>query len=339
MVIGVRGARVTQLSGFMTSLGVVSALLLSPGALAQDVDGASQKAPIAEPPPAEPATPANPTEPAPPASQTSTAQPAPEAEKSAQKPDPNQAEQVSSDPQITPPPAPPKAGDQEPAPYLKEPDAPAPLRGVELGMEFSIVGRPANGQPASGGTVEYQPGPMIGGYAFMPLASWRRTPELGRFLLGIRLRVGAENHAVDLNSDLGVPGAELSQDNLNGLYLGAQLEPGFNLTDWLSVYAATGVTWGRLEAPPLESASATVPVAAAMRAGTYVEIPLLLGVNVEVLPNWINVGLSGGARVLTSTTGTLFHPSQAIAGRTVTLDAFPPFDSSFSGTLTVGIIL
>jgi len=282
--------------------------------------------------PGEPAAPAAPTEEATDTPEgTPPAQPPAESSTVAARPDRDTDDDEPA--HLAPPPAAPHAADQYPRPYLQRPPAPSPLRGLELGADLGVTQRSADGT-----TADYQPGPTYGGYAVLPLVSWRRSPELGRFLLGMRIRAGGETHSVSVKSDLGVPGGEFVQPDLSGLHLGVRLEPGYQITPWLAAFVGIGVAWARFEAPPLQ---AQVNITAATRTGTLVEFPFALGASVEIVPGWVNVNLAGWVSVVADNEGSLFESGQAIDpnGMPAALQALPEFGTSFAGRLSLGVIL
>jgi hypothetical protein len=233
----------------------------------------------------------------------------------------------SEQPKPLPPPAQPHAADQKPAPYLKTPPPAQPVRKVEVGPDFGVWQRPADGSDAS-----YGPGFSWGVHARIEIASW----------IAVRTSFVHNDLPVTVRSgSLGLTGADIHQPDLEVTLLGARLEPTWVVTPRFRAWLGLGIAWGRVVGPPLTTSGAFGTLNASERDGVLLESSGALGLTVDVIPNWLSASLAGSAGFLTNQSGSLFDGQQDRdeAGQYVFVGGLPKFSASYSALFSVGLLL
>lgn len=249
-----------------------------------------------------------------------------DAERPASKAEPAKpASERTPKPQLLPPPADPRADEQEPRPVLRRGSEQAE-RHLEIGPDFGIWARPAKGDK-----VEYSPGFAWGGHV---------RAELLPFL-GFRAYVSNSTHTVRVpRGALGLDGTQLNQPDLQVFQLGARLEPTFMPAPTVRLWAGLGAAWARATAPA-PSSSGAMQVRYADRSGVFLEYSAALGATWDFVPRWLaaTVSLSGG--LVSDPSGDLFHEHSVSdgSGGTVKMGGFPEFSASYCAALGVGMIL
>jgi opacity protein-like surface antigen len=185
------------------------------------------------------------------------------------------------------------------------------------------------------GVATYQSGPGVEFAAGILLTSW----------LGVRLSAAHETHTVHVHS-LGSPAEPMtaSDASLQGLSLGAALEPRWNVSETFSVLAGFGIAWDRFS---LGEITVETPAGSALvrpRSGVLLEYPITFGLGFSLIPQRLGVVLRGryAPRSLGSQTGDLFSGG-AGAGQTVSQSTgemlFVPGLPRFAPALSLGLHL
>lgn len=234
---------------------------------------------------------------------------------------------ATEQPKTLPPPGPPHATDQKPAPYLKKPPPERPVRKVDVGPDFGVWQRSSNGSDA-----HYGAGFAWGAHARINIASWfaLRTSFVHEDV-PVTVRTGA----------LGLPGADIHQPDLTVALLGLRLEPTWVIKPRLRAWFGAGLAWGRITAPPLTTSGAFGPLHTTERSGVLLEYSAALGFTVDVIRDWLAASLTGSAGVLTNQSGSIFDGQQDRdqQGHFVQAGGLPKFGASYSGLLSVSLLL
>lgn len=265
------------------------------------------------PPPAEPPEPAK--------AETEDDEEAEPAAKAAESPAVEPAPEPPPEP-LPPPLPPPRADEQELGPYVPPAETEVAERKLEIGPDFGITVRSAEGDGVS-----YSPGFTWGAHLRVELVSF----------LGFRAYFNNSYHAVDVPAGALGPD-EVDQEDLKVTVIGARLEPTWVVTPELRLWAGVGVAWGRVFA---EEPETTPPVASHDRSGVLLEWTGSLGGSYDVVPNWLALTLLLSGGFVTNQSGDVFDRTQAISqtGQITYLGGLPEFSSTLSALVGLGIIL
>jgi hypothetical protein len=228
---------------------------------------------------------------------------------------------------LPPPLPPPQPNEQEGGPYVAPPEAEGPERKLEVGPDFGITAREAEGDGVS-----YSPGFTWGAHLRVELVSF----------LGFRAYFNNSYHAVDVpDGALAVHSLspdQVDQEALKVTVIGARLEPTWVVTPELRLWAGLGVAWGRVFA---EEPSTEPEVASHDRTGVLLEWTGSLGGSYDVIPNWFAVTLLLSGGFVSNQSGDVFDRTQAISqtGQITYLGGLPEFASTLSALVGLGIIL
>ncbi|MBN1606136.1 MAG: hypothetical protein JW940_05860 [Polyangiaceae bacterium] len=210
----------------------------------------------------------------------------------------------------------PRASDNPPLP---------PSRRVELGFDTGLARR-----PASGSDLSYATGVLWGGHIALPLASWLAfRATAAQSAAPVTLRKGA----------LGLADTEVSQPDLNVLFVSARLEPTWKLSSVVRLWAGPEVAWIRTTAREPTTKGALV-IRTAIRHGVALEVGGSVGSSLEVIPDWLVLGLSVGAFTVLDQGGTLHDRVQGFDqnGHMLKIGRYPKFAGSFRSVLGLGVL-
>lgn len=241
--------------------------------------------------------------------------------------EPNTTPAAAKQPKRLPPPAAPHATDQKPSPYLKKPPPAQPVRKVEVGPDFGVWQRPADGSGAS-----YGPGFSWGVHARIEIASW----------IALRASFVHNDQPVTVRSGaLGLPGADIHQPDLQVTLLGARLEPTWVVSPRFRTWVGLGIAWGRIVAPAITTSGAFGTLNTTERDGVLLEYTGALGLTVDVIPNWLAASVAGSAGFLTNQSGSVFDGQQDRdqTGQYVFAGGLPRFSGSYSAMFSLGVLL
>jgi hypothetical protein len=225
-----------------------------------------------------------------------------------------------------PPPAPPRAGEQRPAPFFYGPERSGRVRNVDVGLLAGISHRPSDQSTAS-----YSAGFAYGVHARIEAARW----------LGVRAYVLKSDHSVTIpQGALGLPGTDVQQPDLDVTLLALRAEPTWVVTPRIRLWAGIGIGWSFVSADPLTT-SGPFTVRTAERHGVGLEPSAGLGGSFDAVPGWLSVSLVTSAGLLTEQSGDMFERVQGIDanGSIVYAAGLPKFESAYSVLLAVGALL
>lgn len=282
---------------------------------------------------------------APPASATATpsSSTAPDAPPAASPP----ASDTAPAPADTPAPAASSAPDAKPTapadPEDKKPARPPPLESTEnrvlpwdhlldIGGDLAIVARPATGdakgQPSR---VRYE---LATGFALHL-----------RFPIIKHLQI--EGYFVDCHLPVTIPrGALGTMDTIvsppvETFVFGARITP--NIT-WgrVTASATAGAGWGRMEFQRMTATTATgAKYTLRERGGSFVELPLGVGVSIEVVKRWLSIDLRATAAFVVEPHGEAFDAAQTVdpSGKLQNVSPMPIMDASIVQTIGFSLLL
>ncbi len=208
-------------------------------------------------------------------------------------------------------------------------------RHVVLAPDVGIVARPAVSNDAG---ISYSPGFATGAHAQLLAAPWMRV---SLYFLQARQGVSAPRGAF-------VPGADTDLGSIGTYVIGARLQPTWSPKPRLHLWASVGAGWGKLQASaaqlcPVASCSPDAPPGYRLdgREGVFVELPLGLGGEFEILARRLGVGVDVAWAPLTSQGGALHEPIQAVdaAGKLVRAAAMPELASSLTAVVSLTLQL
>jgi len=205
-------------------------------------------------------------------------------------------------------------------------------RHVDVGGGVALVKRVASGETELGDTSVRYP-------AALGFALWARW-DLIRYL---RANLYAVRSARDVDlppGALGLPG-DPGEVEVYTYSLGLRLAPTLPLGQRARAWVSGGVGWGRLELGRFEVASPSGPFAVRERVASFVEVPLGVGVSVDVVPGWLALDLETTGAFYVAQRGAALRPGQTIdaTGRRVAVEPFPAIAGGFVTTLGLSLVL
>lgn len=240
-----------------------------------------------------------------------------------------------------PPSAPASPGPVDPA--EGKPPRPPPLpptedrtlpwdRSLDVGGDFALVARPATGDAKGRASrVRYQ--------AATGFALHIRWPVL-KYLQVEAYYVDC-HHPVSIPDGALGPSDTITSPSAETFSIGARVSPRLSwgpLVGWITA----GAGWGRLE---LQRMTATTSSGATYtlreRGGSFVEIPLGLGVSWEIVPRWISIDVQATAGFVVGQRGEAFDDAQTVdaAGHIRNVGPMPLMDASLVQTIGLSLLL
>lgn len=216
---------------------------------------------------------------------------------------------------------------QDPSPYVAPPEDEGPSRWVEVGILGGGVIRSSSSEE-----IRYPFGATWGVYARPELASW----------LGVRLSYRQEKISVAVSEGaFDMPSTsydfEFEQPALSVISFGARLEPTWVIHPRFRAFGIVGISWMRMRAEAPRAAGFWLE---GSRTSTELNLPLGVGAAVELLPNWIQLGLSVTYGFSFDRRGPAWEPLQAIVDGGISyLAPLPEFSNVMDALLTLGVIL
>lgn len=216
---------------------------------------------------------------------------------------------------------------QDPSPYVAPPEDEGPSRWVEVGILGGGVLRSSSSEG-----IRYPSGATWGVYARPELASW----------LGVRLSYRQEKISVAVSEGaFDTPSAsydfDFEQPALSVISFGARLEPTWVIHPRFRAFGIVGISWMRMRAEAPRAAGFWLE---GSRTSTELNLPLGVGAAVELLPNWIQLGLSVTYGFSFDRRGPAWEPLQAIVDGGISyLAPLPEFSNVMDALLTLGVIL
>lgn len=167
----------------------------------------------------------------------------------------------------------------------------------------AIVGMTS--RPSSDDRFKYRPGIAYGGF-FRP----QITDYLGISLSyrEERISVQAAPNAYDYEGS-STESLELEQSPLKVTSLGVRIEPSYPITRFLHLQGVLSWSWVRIVYPMPHGPDFEQR---ADRAGVELNWGLGGGVSVDLLRNWVNLGLMGAYHFVSNQTGSAYEPIQAV---------------------------
>jgi len=235
-----------------------------------------------------------------------------------------QQEKGAGAPDAAPPPPAPKADQQEPRPYVRPVELPGKERHLTL---MAVAGGWHHG--FNGNTASSSIGPVWGVSGRVEPYAW----------LGVRLSILRGNQPVSPDANVFVqPGAQMNQPDFEIIHWSIRMEPTWNVTPDLSLWAGVGLAWARAIVP---EARTSLDWRTADRACVYVEGQWALGAQYELVRDWVVLSLDLSAGTLGYQKGSAHEPIQAFTpeGRRMHLGAYPDFSRKVQGLFGIGVIL
>jgi len=166
----------------------------------------------------------------------------------------------------------------------------------------AIVGMTS--RPSSDDRFKYRPGIAYGGF-FRP----QITDYLGISLSYREERISVEAAPDAYDYDTSTESLELEQSPLKVTSLGVRIEPSYPLTRFLHLQGVLSWSWVRIVYPMPHGPDFDQR---ADRAGVELNWGLGGGFSVDLLRNWVNLGLMGTYHFVSNQTGSAYEPIQAI---------------------------
>lgn len=233
-----------------------------------------------------------------------------------------------------------------PPPSGAEEEEPMPWgRRVEIGGDFAFVLRPF-AKRIDDRAVGYEPAPAWAVHVRWKMLDWLRFHA---YFMDAR-------HALDIPADALVPetdrpepiappiarGSTLDTGKVQTFVFGARLAPTLEFNDRWRAWLSAGVGWGRFNFPEMtvtEPSGHTYVVRS--RSGSFVEIPLGLGVSFDVIERWLAIEYEATGAPLLGQSGEAHEVFQAVddAGEIRDVGPFGAARVSFVQTLGLSLIL
>lgn len=139
---------------------------------------------------------------------------------------------------------------------------------------------------------------------------------------------------------LGLAGT-ITGPSVHAYSFGVRFSPTLPLGSRVRLWITAGAGWGRLEYGRLTVTEAGVPFTIPKRASSIVEIPLGLGLSVELIPRWLSARMELTGAFVPSQTGDALDYTQAIdgAGKMRNVGPMPLLDASFVQTFGLSLHL
>lgn len=238
---------------------------------------------------------------------------------------PTTAATAPSDPAAGKPPRPP------PLPPTPSPTLPWD-RLLDVGGDFVLIARPATGDAQGRPSgVRYQPATGFGVHLRWPLLT----------------HLHIEGYFTDCHMPVVIPDGALGPTDtitsppVETYAFGARLSPRLvwgRLTAWVTA----GAGWGRLELRRMTATTASgATYTVRERSGSFVELPLGLGVSWEIVPRWISIDFQATAAFVVGQRGNAFEDFQAVdaAGHVRNIGPLPLMDASLLQTIGLSLLL
>lgn len=199
---------------------------------------------------------------------------------------------------------------------------------VELTPLIGMVQRGAEGPQK---VVKYDPGLAVGGQIKLPIVNWL---QFAMYYLRVFQGVGVADGALERGAPVSVDG------HLSSYVIGGRLEPTWHVTERLRLWVSAGGGWGKISTPRLQ-VHAPSPYTVEPQEAVFVEIPLGVGGDFEIIPHWMSFAIDAAVGPVLAQGGQLGPRSGAQAvtaeGRLVYPPLIPELSSSW--TLVAGISL
>jgi opacity protein-like surface antigen len=201
-------------------------------------------------------------------------------------------------PAVEQPIRPPPFKDDIPTPSL------AKARHVELGVHLLTISRPAADDVASGPSgVTYSPTLGVEVSLRLPIHKYF---EVGAFVTGGRHHIDFDQGALGVSR-------HIDSGGLTTIWFGLQAMPVLPIGDYVRLYGAFGVGWGRFEFPQMTAQDVgRAPFTIKGRGSSFVTFPLGIGSQLEIVKNWLCVDLEFDVSPNVHNDGTSFVDVQAI---------------------------
>lgn len=172
----------------------------------------------------------------------------------------------------------------------------------------AIVGMTS--RPSSDDRFRYRPGIAYGGF-FRP----QITDYLGIGLSYREERISVEAAPDAFDFDGSTESLALEQSPLKVTSLGVRIEPTYPLTRFLHLQGVFSWSWVRIVYPMPHGPDFQQR---ADRAGVELNWGLGGGISVDLLHNWVNLGLMGAYHFVSNQTGSAYEPIQAVVDGQIT---------------------
>ncbi|MBK8251976.1 MAG: hypothetical protein IPK82_04840 [Polyangiaceae bacterium] len=238
---------------------------------------------------------------------------------------PTAAPTSSSDPAANKPPRPP--------PLPETPSKTEPWEHLlDVGGDFAVVARSASttsdGRPSR---VRYQAATGFGLRVRWPIFKYLHVEG---YYLDVHMPLGIPQGSLGINATIDSPPVET-------FTIGARVSPRMtwkSLTGWLTA----GAGWGRFEFQRMTATgSSGASFALRERGGSFIEVPMGLGISWEVWPKWISIDLQFTAALVFGERGEAFEDAQTVdaEGHIHNVMAMPAVDGSIVQTFGLSLLL
>jgi hypothetical protein len=232
----------------------------------------------------------------------------------------------------------PGAATPERPPRPPLPPEPTPVRlpwenHVEVGGDVALAHRLGSAD-AGGRATKVRLRPALG---YSLHARW----VLFRYLRVSAYFVGAEHELELLPGALGLPGS-ITPAPVESLVFGGRLSPTLPLGTRTRLSLSIGVGYEHFDFGRMEvDDTASGPFRVHARGASYVEIPVGLGVSVDLIRRWLTLDLETSGAFVLGSGGDATRPAQAVdgQGRLRTVGGLPQVDGSFVQTVGLSLVL
>ena len=232
------------------------------------------------------------------------------------------------------------AGPARPALEEAEPETmPDTPRRLDLGADVVWVSRPFEGSHDPPSRIRYRPTVGAGFHLGWDLFDFLRFRAFFEWALhGVTIPPGAltTSSAASIS-----PKATIPDLSANTYCFGAQIAPVWHLDAHVRAWIGAGIGWGRFNFPEISVGPAAAPFVVPERAFVFWEVPLSIGVAIDVVPDWVSIEYQATAAPTFGLAGTALEAAQAVdaKGNIRDVGAFGSIQGSFVQTLGVALIL
>ncbi len=211
-----------------------------------------------------------------------------------------------------------------------------PTRWASAGAFVGVTYRPSGSSE-----ITYRPGVAYGGYLRPEIASW----------MHVRLFYRQESIGVDVEpggydvEGIGL-GLEFEQPNITLVNLGFRVEPTWVVHPRFRVHAIVGWSWLGFRvpmptAPGYNEHEDGEDGIGGTRSAVQTEFTFGLGSSLDIIPNWLDVGLDVSYSLPAGQTGSVYEkPLQIVVdGEIAHLKPLPKFKNSMDLIFSIGLIL
>jgi hypothetical protein len=158
--------------------------------------------------------------------------------------------------------------------------------------------------------------------------------------MGVRVTILRGNQPVSVDPGaLGVPGAQIRQPDFQIIHWSIRMEPTWHVNQALSLWMGPGLAWARAITP--QPTIGALNWRSVDRACVYLEGQWSVGGMIEVVRDWLTLGIDLSASALGYQSGSAHEDMQAFTpdGHRMHVGGYPDFSRKLQALFGVGVIL